>query len=58
MLFATPALPDQAMWTGRMEFVTTVTYKQGIKCEYSLYGKKFWKVFVGISSCPQFVEVE
>lgn len=52
------ALAASARWTGKMEFVTTVTYKQGISCEYDYLGRKFWRTFVGISSCPSSIEVQ
>jgi hypothetical protein len=55
---ATAAYAATAYWTGRSEFVTTVTYQQGIKCEYDYFGNKFWKTFVRQSSCPSSVEVE
>lgn len=46
-----------AIWTGQMRFVTTVTYQQGVSCEYQYSGNKFWRTFVG-SSCPTTVEVQ
>ena len=26
-----------AIWTGRQEFVTTVTYQQGVNCQYDYW---------------------
>ena len=46
-----------AMWTGRMEYVTTMTYQQGVNCQYDYMGQKFWRTFVG-GSCPGKVWVE
>ena len=53
----TPALAATAHWTGKMEFVTTVTYKQGVKCEYNYAGNTFWRTFTG-ASCPSTVSVQ
>lgn len=53
-----PVFAATAHWTGNMKFVTTVTYKQGISCEYSYIGQSFWRIFVGVSSCPSQVEVQ
>lgn len=47
-----------ATWTGKSEGVTTVTGKTGVKCEYDLYGKKFWKTIVDEYACPATIEVE
>ncbi len=57
LLLAAPAYAAVAYWTGRMEYVTTVTYKQGVKCEYDYLGQKFWRVFLA-GTCPLSVEVE
>ena len=46
-----------AYWTGRSEYVTTVTYRSGIACEYDYLGQTFWRVFTrGV--CPMSVYVE
>lgn len=47
-----------AFWTGRSEYVTTVTYQQGISCEYNYAGQTFWRTFAHRFSCPSSVEVE
>ena len=47
-----------AYWTGKMEFVQTVTYKSGISCEYDIYGQKFWRTYTNVMSCPSTVEVQ
>jgi len=57
-LFASPASAITATWTGNMEFVTTVTYKRAIRCEYNSYAGTFWQLFVGRQMCPYSVEVE
>lgn len=46
-----------AFWTGAMEYVTTVTYRQGVRCEYNYAGQTFWRTFAK-ASCPTRVEVE
>ena len=46
-----------ALWTGRMEYITTVTYQQGVNCQYDYMGQKFWRAFTSMS-CPQHVWVE
>lgn len=50
-----PAYAGTAFWTGRSEYVTTVTYQSAVNCEYSIYGQKFWRTFR--TSCPSSVEV-
>lgn len=46
-----------ALWTGRMEYVTTVTYQNGVNCQYDYMGQKFWRTFIG-GMCPAKVWVE
>jgi len=58
LLASSAAFAATAYWTGKSEYVTTVTYKQGIKCEYNYAGNTFWRTFTGVSSCPSSVEVE
>ena len=50
------ALAATAMFTGRSEYVQTVTYKWVWKCEYSYLGRTFTRLFP--TSCPATVEVE
>ncbi len=57
ILAATTALAASARWTGRVDYVTTVTYRQGVRCEYDYLGQTFWRTFSG-HSCPSSVEVE
>lgn len=47
----------EAFFTGRMKFVTTVTYETGIKCQYNYLGRTFWKTYVNASNCPAQVQV-
>lgn len=54
---ASGANAAMAFWTGRMEQVTTVTYKIGWRCEYNYAGNTFWRVFTG-GTCPSSVEVQ
>lgn len=56
ILSSTLAHAATAYWTGRSEYVTTVTYRSGVRCEYDCLGTRFWRVFVG-ASCPASVEV-
>ena len=51
------ALAMPAFWTGQMRFITTATYKSGVRCEYSMGGEKWWQTFV-LTSCPVQIEVE
>lgn len=51
------ALAAQAIWTGKQKFVTTVTYKEAVSCEYDYLGTTFWRVFLTMR-CPMTVEVE
>lgn len=57
LLASSAAWAARATWTGNVEYITTVTYKQGVRCEYNLYGQTFWKTFIR-SSCPYSIEVE
>jgi hypothetical protein len=45
-----------AFWTGRQEYVVTVTGRQAVNCEYQYGGQYFWRVF--FYTCPMSVEVE
>jgi len=45
-----------AYWTGQMQYVQTVTYSQGVNCQYNLHGQTFWRTFIS-SFCPSSVEV-
>lgn len=53
----TAAVAMQAMWTGAMEHVQTVSFKWVWKCQYNYQGRVFW-VAVSGNSCPRTVEVE
>jgi hypothetical protein len=44
-----------AYFTGRMEFITTVTGQPAWRCEYDFAGTRFWRIFK--ASCPASVEV-
>ena len=52
--FATAAT---AHWTGGMRYVTTITYKQGVSCEYRYAMKTFWRTFAA-TACPAEIEIE
>lgn len=51
------ALASTATWTGKQERVQTVTYKWVLKCEYSLFGRRFWEL-IDAMSCPATIEVQ
>lgn len=53
---ASNAFAAQAFWTGRMEFVTTVTGMAAWNCEYDYAGQTFWRVFQ--NTCPANVQVQ
>ena len=55
-LLASSAFAATATWTGEIEFITTVTYRQGVRCGYNYAGQHFYMVFSG-TSCPYTVEV-
>ena len=55
-LAATTAQAAIAVFTGRQEMVTTVTYQQAWKCEYNYAGQFFWRIYQ--NSCPSSVEVQ
>lgn len=57
LLVTTAAYAASAYWTGQVRYITTVTYKQGVECEYNYAGKTFWRTFIG-ASCPARVEVQ
>lgn len=56
-LFSLSAHAATAYWTGRSEYVTTITGRMGISCEYSYFGRTFWRTFVQ-SACPTSVQVQ
>jgi hypothetical protein len=56
LLVSLEANAVMAMFTGRMEYVYTITYQQAVKCEYMAQGQTFWRLFPGMS-CPQTVDV-
>ena len=56
LLLATSAQAATAIWTGRSEQITTVTYQQAWRCEYNYMGHYFWRTFR--SYCASQVEVE
>jgi len=56
-LMALPASAATAHWTGGMEFVTTVTFQPGIRCEYDYLGQRFWRIFLR-RTCPMRIDVE
>lgn len=52
-------MPQQtrtAYWTGKRVSVQTVTYQQGLNCEYRYNLQIFWKVFTG--SCPSSIQIQ
>ena len=55
MMLVATLYAGTAYWTGRSRYVTTVTGRTAISCEYNYAGKKFWKTFE--SSCPNTIEV-
>jgi hypothetical protein len=52
---STLAFGATAMFTGRQQYVYTVTGKYVVKCEYQYLGNIFTRLFEG--NCPQTVEV-
>jgi hypothetical protein len=48
----------RAQWTGNIKFITTVSGKPGVECEYIYGGNTFWQTFANRSTCPSFVEVD
>lgn len=57
MLSGVHATAQQASWNGSMDYVTTITGAQGVKCGYQYNGKNSSRVFRA-SSCPRVVDVE
>ncbi|MEO8297909.1 MAG: hypothetical protein ABI574_08890 [Burkholderiales bacterium] len=47
-----------AIWTGKIEFVTTVTFKQAVRCQYNYLDQLFWVTLAGQAFCPGSYEVE
>jgi hypothetical protein len=46
-----------AVWTGRSELFTSVTGRQGVRCEYQASGmRNFWRSFEGLS-CPATLKI-
>lgn len=53
---ASSALAVMAIWTGRLEYVTTITGQQAVRCEYDYVGKRFWVTMSG-GICPPSINV-
>lgn len=45
-----------AYHTGQVRYVTTVTYKSGVSCQYRYLSSTFWRTFAA-SYCPSSVTV-
>lgn len=56
LLTATIYATATAYWTGKVEYVTTVTGQRAVSCQYDYAGQKFWKTFSG-GTCPSSIEV-
>lgn len=48
---------DRAVWTGSIEYISTRTGQNAVRCEYQYGGETFWKTFRG-GTCPRVVEAE
>lgn len=57
MLSGVYASAQQASLTGAMDYVTTITGQQGVRCGYQYNGQPFSRVFRG-TTCPRVVDVE
>lgn len=57
ILCATAAHAATAIFTGQMQFGTSVTGQQVVKCQYNAMGNVFWATLRG-ASCPATIEVE
>ena len=56
-LSSASAFAATAYFTGNQRYVTTVTGRSGVACEYSVYGNTFWRTFAAFL-CPLSIEVE
>jgi hypothetical protein len=54
-VLSTSVYAAMAVWTGRMEQVTTVSGLVAWNCQYQVYGKFFWRIFE--NRCPNTIEV-
>lgn len=57
LLACSLAFAMTATHTGRMQYGTSVTGQQIVKCEYTTGSSKFWVTIKG-ASCPATIEVE
>ncbi|WP_194945383.1 hypothetical protein [Limnohabitans sp. DM1] len=57
MTFSGAVFAMMATHTGRMEYATSVTGQQIVKCEYTTGFDKFWVTIRG-GFCPATIEVE
>lgn len=57
MLSGVCATAQQASWNGTVDYVTTITGNQGVRCGYTFNGQQFTRVFRA-SDCPRVVDVE
>jgi hypothetical protein len=48
----------QAHWTGKSEHFLSLTKRASIRGEYLFAGQRFWREFIGTTSCPGRVDVE
>jgi carbohydrate-selective porin OprB len=56
-LAASQAFAVTAFWNGQIQFVTTVSYQQGVRCGYTYPGGTVTQVFIG-GTCPNQIEVQ
>ena len=57
LMASAQAFAVMATWTGQVQYVTTVSYKQGMSCQYTAPGGTFWLTFK-LGSCPFTVEMD
>ena len=57
LLSATQAFAEVAFWTGNLRYVTTVTGKNGVSCQFQASGGTFWMTFTS-GMCPMSIDVD
>jgi len=50
------AYAGNAFWNGYIEFITTISYQQGVRCGYNYNGQTIYQVFLG-GNCPSSIDV-
>ena len=56
LIVASSAFAGTAYWTGEVQYITTISYQQGVRCGYNYNGQHFYMVF-NSTICPSSINV-